>query len=151
MSCVSRSFHVRAAPVALILLLISGSVAEGQRLGAPAGSVQATETPSTTALDEAQLRDLIGTLEDPVKRDELLTNLRALLAAQRAAPTPETAPEDPLASAAEVIAQPAELVGSLAEKVVGALQRLPLFVSWLEQSGAPPSGAPCGSRSASIA
>ena len=133
MSRLSRRFHVRAGPAALVVLLISGSVADAQRLpGAPVGSVQATATSSAATVDEAQLRRLIGTLEDPVKRAELLANLRALLAAQGAAPTAsEATPADPLANAAEAISRPAELVGSLADKVVAALQRLPLFVSWL--------------------
>jgi moderate conductance mechanosensitive channel len=132
MSRLSRSVHVRAGAVALVLLLISGSVADAQRLpAAPGGSVQAAET-SSPAADEAQLRRLIGTLEDPVKREELLTNLRALLAAQAAPPpAPEATSEDPFASAPEVIAEPAELVGRLAAKVVATLQRVPLFGRWL--------------------
>jgi moderate conductance mechanosensitive channel len=133
MGCLSRSFHVRAGPVALVLLLISGPVADAQRLpGAPGGSVEAVEPSSPAGVDEAQLRRLIGTLEDPAKREELLANLRALLAAQGAAPTaPKVTPDDPFASAPEVIAEPAELVGRLAEKVVATLQRLPLFARWL--------------------
>ena len=129
----SRSFHVRAGLVALGLLLISGSVADGQRLpGALGGSEQATESSSDAAPDEAQLRRLIATLEDPVKREELLSDLRALLAAQSAASSaPDATREDSFATAVGVISEPVELVGSLADKIVAALQQLPLFVGWL--------------------
>ena len=45
-------------------------------------SADTAQTPSDPMADQAQLRRLIETLEDPAKRDELLANLRALLAAQ---------------------------------------------------------------------
>ena len=154
MSCLSRSFHVRAGPAALVVLLISGSVADGQRLpGAPGGSVQATATSSAATVDEAQLRRLIGTLEDPVKREELLANLRALLAAQGAAPTaPEATPEDPLANAVE-----AHFAAGGAGRQPGGQDRCSAATTAVvrELAGGrvarSRAGAPVGSRSASVA
>jgi small conductance mechanosensitive channel len=115
--------------------MLSGSVAGGQQLpGALGGGAETTAAPAAPVADEAELRRLIDTLEDPAKREELLTNLRALLAAQGAQPAaPEGAAEDAFASAVDVIGERARLVQSLAAKIGAAGERLPLFMAWLEE------------------
>jgi small conductance mechanosensitive channel len=131
---VSRNFYSRVGAVALVLLLTTGSVAEGQQLpGMLGGEAEPTEAPSEVAPDEAELRRLIETLEDPAAREELLAKLRALLAAQGEQPSaPEDAPEDAFASAVDLVSGRADLVRTVAERVVEAIERLPLFVAWLE-------------------
>jgi moderate conductance mechanosensitive channel len=130
---VSRSFCSRAGPVALVVLMMSASAAEGQQLpGALRGAAETAESPSAPVADEADLRRLIETLEDPAKREELLTDLRAMLAAQGEAPTPpEDASAEAVATAVDVISERAELLRSLVAGVVSAIERLPLFVAWL--------------------
>jgi small conductance mechanosensitive channel len=138
---VSRSFFVRAGPVALVLLLISGSAADGQGLpGALAGGAKTPATVAGPVADEVQLRRLIETLEDPAKREELLANLRALLAAQGPAPTaPTGTSEDALATAVDAIAERGAVLRSLAEKVIAAVQRLPQLVLWLGEQWRDPA------------
>jgi small conductance mechanosensitive channel len=135
MSGVSRSFYSPAGPVALALLMLSGAAAHGQQPpGALGGGAETTAAPSARVADEAQLHRLIDALEDPAKREELLTNLRALLAAQGDQPAaPQGAPADALTTAVDVIAGRAELVRSLTAKVAAAIGRLPLFVAWLQE------------------
>jgi hypothetical protein len=88
MSGVGRRLNSQVGVVALVLLLMSASVAGGQQLpGVLGGGAETTETQSGEPVDEAQLRRLIETLENPAKREELLANLRALLAAQAEQPT----------------------------------------------------------------
>src|SRR5918995_7428481 len=103
MSGVRRSFYSRAGLVGLVLLMMSASVADGQQLpGALGGDAESTETPSAPVADEAQLRRLIETLEDPARREELLANLRALLAAQGEEPiAPEETAEDAVEGAVD--------------------------------------------------
>ena len=138
---VSRSIYSRAGLVALVLLMMSASVADGQQLpGALGGAAEPTETSPGPAADEAQLRRLIETLEDPAEREELLANLRALLAAQgEDSAAPEDTSAEPLATAVEVVSERAELVRRLALRVVAAIERLPLFVAWLQGEWRDPS------------
>jgi moderate conductance mechanosensitive channel len=133
MSGVGRRFNSQVGVVAFVLLLMSASVAVGQQLpGMLGGDAGTTETPSSQPVDDAQLRRLIETLEDPAKREELLANLRALLAAQGEQPTaPESAAEDAFATVAEVISERTEVLRSVATRVVAAIERLPLFVAWM--------------------
>jgi moderate conductance mechanosensitive channel len=133
MSGVGRRFNSQVGVVALVLLLMNASVAGGQQLpGVLGGGAGTTGTPSGEPVDEAELRRLIETLEDPAKREELLANLRALLAAQGEQPiTPEAASEDAFATVVEVISERTEVLGRVATRVVAAIERLPLFVAWL--------------------
>jgi small conductance mechanosensitive channel len=114
--------------------MLSASVADGQQLpNVLGGDAETTETPADAPVDEAELRRLIETLEDPAEREELLASLRALLAAQGEEPTaPEDTSEDPFATAVDLISERVELVRSLATSVVAAIERLPLFVAWLK-------------------
>jgi small-conductance mechanosensitive channel len=114
--------------------MMSASGAGGQqRPGIFGGAAATTETPAAEPVDEAQLRRLIETLEDPAKREELLANLRTLLAAQGKQPTaPEGTPEDAFATAVEVVSERADVVRSVAARVVAAIERLPLLVAWLK-------------------
>ena len=116
----SRKFCSRVGAVALALLLMTGSVADGQQLpGILGGEAETTEAPPDPAADEAQLRRLIETLEDPAGREELLANLRALLAAQGEQPSaPEDAPEDAFATAVDLVSERADLVRTVAVSVV---------------------------------
>ena len=130
---VRRSFSIRCGVLALLLTL-SAAVAHGQQMpSVPADSGETAETPSAPVAEEAQLRRLIETLEDPARREELLASLRALLAAQEEAGAPEgAAPEDAFAAAADIIADRTEAVRDLAVRIVDAIERVPLFMAWLE-------------------
>ena len=114
--------------------MMSASVADGQQLpGALGGAAETTETQPAGVADEAELRRLIETLEDPARREELLANLRALLAAQGEEPAaPEDTAEDTVASAVDLISERTDLVRSVAAWVVATIERLPLFVAWLK-------------------
>ena len=131
---VGRRFNSQVGVVALVLLLMNASVAGGQQLpGVLGGGAGTAETQSGEPVDEAQLRRLIETLEDPAKREELLANLRVLLAAQAEQPSaPESVAEDAFASAVEVISERTEVLENVATRVVAAIERLPLFVAWLK-------------------
>ena len=90
--------------LALATLLLAASPLSAQMPGIPSGS-ESSENPETGAPQEAaqgtagqgataaDLRQLIQTLEDPERRAQLLTDLRALLEAQKTeAGAAETAP-----------------------------------------------------------
>ncbi|HEX6114791.1 MAG TPA: mechanosensitive ion channel domain-containing protein, partial [Geminicoccaceae bacterium] len=133
MTVVRRSFYIRCGLIGLLLAL-SAALAHGQQTpSAIAGSGATVERPSDPLVEEAQLRRLIETLEDPTRRDELLANLRALLAAQEEEPTPaEATPGDALATVVDVIAARSEVIRSVPASIVDAVERLPLVVAWLE-------------------
>jgi moderate conductance mechanosensitive channel len=125
----------------VLLLTWSAALAHGQQMPStlvPGG--QTAEAPSDPTADETQLRRLIETIEDPAKRDELLASLRALLAAQKTTGTaPEAAPDDALAAAANVVADGTGAVREIALGIVDAIERLPLFVTWLQSEWRDPS------------
>ena len=101
---------------------------------------QTAATPSDPMAEEAQLRRLIETIEDPARRDELLANLRALLAAQEETGTAEEiAPDDAIAAATEVVDDGIAAVRDVALRIVGAIEQLPLIMTWLQSEWRDPS------------
>jgi small conductance mechanosensitive channel len=133
MRAVSRSLYSRAGPVVVVLVMMSASAAHGQQLpGALGAGAETTQSQSGPVADEADLRRLIETIEDPARREQLLTDLRALLAAQAQTPAPpEDASAEAVATAVDAISERADLLKGLAAGVVATIERLPLFVAWL--------------------
>jgi small conductance mechanosensitive channel len=126
----------------LVLLLTLGAVlAHGQQMPStlvPGG--QTAATPSEPMIQEAQLRRLIETIEDPARRDELLASLRALLAAQEKTGTAEkVAPDDALAAAADVVDDGIAAVRDLAFRIVDAIEQLPVLMTRLRAEWRDPS------------
>ena len=140
MTIVRRSIYTRCVLVALLLTL-SAALAHGQQMrSAFVAGGKTAETPSDPSTEEAHLRRLIETLEDPARRDELLASLRALLAAQEDPGIAEdAAPENAFTAAADVAADGTEAVRDVALRIVDALERLALFVAWLESEWRDPS------------
>ena len=140
MTIVRRSIYTRCVLVALLLTL-SAALAHGQQMrSAFVAGGKTAETPSDPSTEEAHLRRLIETLEDPARRDELLASLRALLAAQEDPGIAEdAAPENAFTAAADVVADGTEAVRDVALRIVDALERLALFVAWLESEWRDPS------------
>ena len=140
MTIVRRSIYTRCVLVALLLTL-SAALAHGQQMqSAFVAGGKTAETPSDPPTEEAQLRRLIETLEDPARRDELLASLRTLLAAQEDPGIAEdAAPENALTAAADIVDDGTEAVRDVALRVVDALEGLALFVAWLESEWRDPS------------
>lgn len=134
-----RRIYTRAG--LLVLLLTWSAALHGQQMpGTLVPGGQTAETPSDPSTEETELRRLIETIEDPAKRDELLTTLRTLLAAQNETGTAqETVPDDALAAAADVVADGTEAVRDMALGIVDAIERLPLFLTWLQSEWRDPS------------
>jgi moderate conductance mechanosensitive channel len=135
-----RSIYTRCG-LLVLLLTFSAALAHGQQM--PSTLVQGgqtAETPSDPMAQEAQLRRLIETIEDPARRDELLASLRALLAAQEKTGTAEdSAPDDTLAAAADVVDDGIGAVRDVALRIVDAIERLPLIMTWLKSEWRDPS------------
>ena len=135
-----RSINTRCGLVALLLTL-SAALAHGQQMpNALVKGGKTVEMPTDPVADQAQLRSLIETLEDPARRDELLASLRALLAAQEdAGAAPGAAPEDAFTAAADIVAEGTDAVRDVAVQIVDALEQVPRFVAWLESEWRKPS------------
>ena len=139
MTIVRRSIYTRCVLVALLLTL-SAALAHGQQMRSAFVAGKTAETPSDPVTEEAHLRRLIETLEDPARRDELLASLRTLLAAQEDPGIAEdAAPENALTAAADIVDDGTEAVRDVALRVVDALEGLALFVAWLESEWRDPS------------
>ena len=135
-----RSINTRCGLVALLLTL-SAALAHGQQMpNALVKGGKTVEMPADPVADEAQLRSLIETLEDPARREELLASLRALLAAQEDAGAAQgAAPEDAFTAAADIVAEGTDAVRDVAVQIVDALEQVPRFVAWLESEWRKPS------------
>ncbi|HEU0157639.1 MAG TPA: mechanosensitive ion channel domain-containing protein, partial [Stellaceae bacterium] len=114
----------------------------------------AQPNPAASApVSEADLERLVGTLQDPAARARLVAELRALIQAQRAAPTPSVpaAPAAPAKTAAKPTPQTAAIVlfGRLSKQVDAATGEIlagaavvvdaPRLVGWLERQVANPT------------
>lgn len=121
-------------------LLLSAAVdAQQGGLSLPGAAPAPSDTDATATDDavDARLSSLIETIEDPQKRDELLANLRALLAAHGEPTTPAAATaEDAAATLMEIIAERTNAIGEGAATFV---DRLPLFVAWAKLQSLDPN------------
>jgi small conductance mechanosensitive channel len=127
-----------------VLLATAAAPAEAQQslpgglLGPPGSSETGGDAePSGDAalpdISEEQVRDLISTLEDPARRQELISTLQALLAAkaQAGAEEPET-PEDLVAPVLDAILSRTEVVGDVAISIADSLDQVPALLTWLQ-------------------
>lgn len=99
----------------------------------------------------AELESLVGTLQDPAARDRLVAELRALIAAQRATPSPAAAPAAPPKAAAKPTPQKAAIVlfGRLSKQVEAATGEIlagaavvvdaPRLLGWMARQVANPA------------
>ena len=140
MTIVRRSIYTRCVLVALLLTL-SAALAHGQQMpSAFVAGGKTAKTPSDPSTEEAHLRRLIETLEDPARRDELLASLRA--PARRSGRPRDRGgcrARECVHGAADIAADGTEAVEDVALRIVDALERLALFVAWLESEWRDPS------------
>lgn len=123
-----RSILIRplaAAQLVLAILVVCNLVA-------PCSPVAAQEPPSPAASGVEDLKSLAATLEDEAKRNNLLAEIRALIAAQEQAAAAEPSlslGEQMLRYAAETADHAKEAVGD----VHGYFGDWPVFVDWLQR------------------
>ncbi|HSA82232.1 MAG TPA: mechanosensitive ion channel domain-containing protein [Geminicoccaceae bacterium] len=97
--------------------------------GAPATAADQAAAPLTAE----ELQDLIAVLEDPAKRDQLITTLRGLRSVQtEQRPTDELLSPDQVASLLTEIVERTEVVRRVSSSVAGSLDQIPLLFAWLQ-------------------
>jgi small-conductance mechanosensitive channel len=140
---VIRTLDSRRLAAALAVLLTISSVASAQ---APSelpetGATQpaAANPPAVPELSHERLQGLIDTLEDPAKRDQLITTLRTLEAAQTKQPPSETnLPNDVVTSLLAEITARADVVRRVSLSIIDSLDQIPLLLNWLRAQAADP-------------
>jgi small conductance mechanosensitive channel len=125
-----------AAGLAALLTLSSTALAQAPSGPAETGSTQRfLASPSLPApeLSGERLKGLIGTLEDPARRDQLIATLRALESAQSEQPTSESLLSDDLvASVLGEITARTNVVRRVSLSILDSLDQIPLLVEWLQ-------------------
>jgi small conductance mechanosensitive channel len=106
---------------------------------AETGAATAPDQPAVPLGDE-ELQDLIATLEDPAKREELIATLRALQSAQPQEPAPgELLSPDRVASLLTEIVERTEVVRRVVSSIDDSLDQIPLLFEWLQAQIGDPS------------
>lgn len=149
MAGVTRTLDSWRLPFSFIALLIIAPVAAAQSPSAPAetGSTErfvAVGKPQVgSALSPEQLQGLIETLEDPVKRDELIATLRTLQSAQPAqveqSATEAILSDDLIATLLAEIATRTDVVRRVSSSIVDSLDRIPELLNWMWAQAANPA------------
>ncbi len=132
-------------PLAILLaaLLMVASAAAAQ---SPVPLVPGVPAPRTApapeeapALSAEQVQSLIGTLEDPAKRRELIATLRALQTAQAEQhASASSLPEDVVTTLVGEVSLRTEVLRKVAASIVDLLDQIPALVTWLESQAGDP-------------
>jgi moderate conductance mechanosensitive channel len=125
-----------------VLLLGVGASAWAQEIPAlappaaeepPAAPATAAEPPAVeqpAALSDQQLRQLLETLNDPERREELVRNLEALLAVQEEGP-PAPTPEDAVGWLLMEITARTAVINQVGRAIVERVDDVPRLADWL--------------------
>jgi moderate conductance mechanosensitive channel len=135
----------RAAAILLGGALLTATAAPAAAQQNLPGSVTGSSGPSKTGGDpqqsgetpreipDEQVRDLIATLEDPARRQELVDSLQALLAVRtKAGAGEQPTPEDLMSPVVDAISSRAEVVGDAAISIADSLGEIPALAVWLQ-------------------
>jgi moderate conductance mechanosensitive channel len=113
-------------------MIASSAAAQAPAAPAQTGATPASEQPAVP-LGAEELQDLIATLEDPAKRDQLIATLRALQAAQPDQPAPdELLSPDRVANLLAGIVQRTEVVRRVSSSIANDLGQIPLLFEWFQ-------------------
>jgi moderate conductance mechanosensitive channel len=130
-----------AIPLAALLMMASAAGAQSPVPLVPGGSAPrpAPAREEAPALSAEQLQSLIGTLEDPARRHELIATLRALQAAQAEQHASESSlPGDVLTTLVGEVSLRTEVLRKVAASIVDSLDQIPALMMWLESQARDP-------------